>query len=58
LAKRLAYTAAAIAAAVAVVWSVLNLTDKSNWRGGHEDGYWNEHWSDYLAFYSKALEQC
>ena len=35
-----------------------DLTSKGNWRGGHEDDYWNEHWSDYLDFYAKALAQC
>lgn len=35
-----------------------NLTEKSNWRGGHTEDYWNDHWPDYLSFYSKALARC
>lgn len=35
-----------------------DLTDRENWRGGHTEDYWNDHWSEYLAFYAKALAQC
>ena len=28
------------------------------WAGGHDGTYWNEHWSDYLAFYGNALGDC
>ena len=28
------------------------------WPGGHDFGYWNAHWSDYLAFYAHALATC
>ena len=35
-----------------------DLTAKSNWRGGHVEKYWNDHWSNYLGFYAKALSKC
>jgi enterochelin esterase-like enzyme len=28
------------------------------WPGGHDFGYWNAHWSDYLGFYVHALATC
>ena len=28
------------------------------WPGGHDFGYWNAHWSDYLDFYAHALATC
>ncbi len=28
------------------------------WPGGHDLGYWNAHWSDYLGFYAHALATC
>ena len=28
------------------------------WPGGHDDGYWNEHWPDYAGFYARALARC
>ena len=28
------------------------------WPGGHDDGYWNEHWPDYARFYARALAGC
>ena len=28
------------------------------WPGGHDFGYWNAHWSDYLGFYAHALATC
>jgi hypothetical protein len=28
------------------------------WPGGHDSGYWNAHWRDYLTFYAAALAQC
>ena len=28
------------------------------WPGGHDDAYWNSHWSAYLAFYATALARC
>lgn len=35
-----------------------DLKARSDWRGGHDEGYWNEHWADYLGFYAKALARC
>lgn len=35
-----------------------DVTVKSEWRGGHDDGYWNAHWDEYLRFYAKALAEC
>jgi len=35
-----------------------DVTVESEWRGGHEDEYWNAHWGDYLRFYAKALAAC
>ena len=26
--------------------------------GGHDDGYWDSHWRDYLRFYAAALRDC
>jgi poly(3-hydroxybutyrate) depolymerase len=28
------------------------------WPGGHDGGYWNEHWPDYARFYARALARC
>ena len=28
------------------------------WPGGHDFGYWNAHWSDYLGFYARAFATC
>jgi enterochelin esterase-like enzyme len=28
------------------------------WPGGHDFGYWNAHWNDYLGFYAHALATC
>lgn len=28
------------------------------WAGGHDQGYWQRHWSSYLGFYSAALARC
>jgi S-formylglutathione hydrolase FrmB len=28
------------------------------WPGGHNFGYWNAHWTDYLRFYTHALATC
>jgi S-formylglutathione hydrolase FrmB len=28
------------------------------WPGGHDFGYWNAHWSNYLDFYAHALATC
>jgi enterochelin esterase-like enzyme len=28
------------------------------WPGGHDYGYWDEHWNDYLGFYAHALAIC
>jgi enterochelin esterase-like enzyme len=28
------------------------------WLGGHDFGYWNAHWSDYLGFYAHAFAGC
>ncbi|MBS1676657.1 MAG: hypothetical protein JST08_04640 [Actinobacteria bacterium] len=28
------------------------------WRGGHEQSYWDRHWTQYLDFYAKALAGC
>jgi enterochelin esterase-like enzyme len=28
------------------------------WPGGHDFGYWNAHWRDYLGFYAHALATC
>jgi len=28
------------------------------WPGGHDFGYWNAHWSAYLAFYAHAFATC
>jgi S-formylglutathione hydrolase FrmB len=28
------------------------------WPGGHDSGYWNAHWRDYLGFYANALATC
>ena len=25
------------------------------WPGGHDFGYWNAHWNNYLGFYARAL---
>lgn len=29
-----------------------------SWPGGHEGGYWDEHWPDYQRFYAGGLDQC
>ncbi len=29
-----------------------------HWPGGHDSGYWNEHWDDYLSFYSRSIKNC
>ena len=26
--------------------------------GGHDDGYWNRHWDEYLRFYARQLARC
>jgi S-formylglutathione hydrolase FrmB len=26
--------------------------------GGHDDGYWDGRWRDYLRFYAAALQAC
>jgi S-formylglutathione hydrolase FrmB len=28
------------------------------WPGGHDFGYWNAHWGDYLRFYARAFATC
>jgi hypothetical protein len=28
------------------------------WPGGHDFGYWNAHWTNYLGFYAHALATC
>lgn len=28
------------------------------WSGGHDQAYWDSHWSDYLGFYASALAAC
>ena len=28
------------------------------WTGGHDQAYWDSHWSDYLGFYAGALAAC
>ena len=28
------------------------------WPGGHDQAYWDSHWSDYLGFYASALAAC
>jgi len=28
------------------------------WPGGHDSGYWNAHWNDYLGFYAHELATC
>jgi S-formylglutathione hydrolase FrmB len=28
------------------------------WSGGHDQSYWQSHWSSYLEFYAGALEDC
>jgi S-formylglutathione hydrolase FrmB len=42
----------------ALTASGADLTEKSNWRGAHDDSYWDAHWTDYLRFYAKALANC
>jgi S-formylglutathione hydrolase FrmB len=29
-----------------------------HWPGGHETGYWQEHWDEYMRFYARALADC
>jgi S-formylglutathione hydrolase FrmB len=29
-----------------------------HWAGGHDDGYWDTHWKQYLRFYARALKRC
>ena len=31
------------------------LTANTTWPGGHDDGYWNSHWDEYLRFYAEAF---
>jgi S-formylglutathione hydrolase FrmB len=28
------------------------------WHGGHEQSYWDRHWTQYLGFYANALAHC
>ena len=28
------------------------------WPGGHDYGYWDQHWNNYLGFYAHALATC
>lgn len=28
------------------------------WPGGHDQDYWQQHWSSYLGFYADALAHC
>jgi hypothetical protein len=28
------------------------------WPGGHDFGYWNAHWANYLGFYVHAFATC
>lgn len=28
------------------------------WPGGHDNGYWNAHWPQYLRFYANSLAHC
>jgi S-formylglutathione hydrolase FrmB len=28
------------------------------WPGGHDTEYWQDHWDEYMRFYSRALEEC
>jgi len=28
------------------------------WPGGHDGGYWQRHYGDYLRFYARALARC
>jgi hypothetical protein len=28
------------------------------WAGGHDGGYWNRHYRDYLRFYARVLAHC
>lgn len=28
------------------------------WPGGHDFGYWNAHWNEYLGFYARAFAAC
>jgi S-formylglutathione hydrolase FrmB len=30
----------------------------TDWPGGHDDSYWNEHWPQYARFYARALAGC
>lgn len=46
---------AAFAAALEV--SGADLTAR-RWPGGHEGGYWDRHWDEYLRFYARALRGC
>ena len=34
------------------------LTARTTWSGGHDEGYWNSHWDEYLRFYADALRSC
>lgn len=29
-----------------------------SWPGGHDNGYWNAHWAQYLRFYANSLAHC
>ncbi len=29
-----------------------------SWPGGHDNAYWDRHWSAYLRFYANALARC
>jgi S-formylglutathione hydrolase FrmB len=31
---------------------------RMTWPGGHDQAYWNRHWSAYLRFYATALRAC
>jgi S-formylglutathione hydrolase FrmB len=31
---------------------------QASWPGGHDQAYWNSHWSAYLRFYATALSAC
>lgn len=33
-------------------------TVKLDWRGGHDEKYWNAHWDEYMRFYANALADC
>ncbi len=35
-----------------------DLTARLAWPGGHDDGYWDAHWRQYLGFYARSLRAC